>query len=186
MQPQRDLAERAWLKMFRAAGYTDNGLPAHRPTEPVRLYRGSAEFDRNNWHWTRNPAIAAAFAWWKQYEDGHIWTTVAPPQALLCRFDLIQSPVCLRADRPIGADWLDEWAINTDGLDVRRATDVRADAAKFGGHPVPIVDTILAHHDKPLCNNMFQARQNCCRLRKEQGYPCCLNDYATNDWECYA
>lgn len=28
MQPQRDIAEQAWLKMFRAAGYTDNGLPA--------------------------------------------------------------------------------------------------------------------------------------------------------------
>lgn len=79
------------------------GERATPPARPLRVYRGAIKARRDDWSWTANPAIAARWASGRQYgrPRGQVWTTLAPPQHVLCRIER----------------W-DQYVIDTAGLDI--------------------------------------------------------------------
>jgi hypothetical protein len=78
--------EAQWKELFEAAGYTEDGHPAPRPREPIRLYRGSTLEHRRGGSWTTSYAIAQWYATSGTggRPQGAVWTVVAPPERLLC------------------------------------------------------------------------------------------------------
>ena len=60
--PSRALTRDCWRALFLSAGYTVNGVPAERPTESLRLWRGSLPGHRYGWSWTDDRALAQWFA----------------------------------------------------------------------------------------------------------------------------
>ncbi|WP_331727191.1 hypothetical protein OG871_39680 (plasmid) [Kitasatospora sp. NBC_00374] len=71
--------------MFRAAGYTADGVPAQLPSAPVELWRGSVPERRRDWSWTASLAVAQGYAAGTAAvrPAGKLYRTVAPPSALL-------------------------------------------------------------------------------------------------------
>src|SRR4051794_15320862 len=49
--PQRRLSQANWREIFLISGYSNDGVPAERPAEPLVLYRGSAKAHRRRWSW---------------------------------------------------------------------------------------------------------------------------------------
>lgn len=74
-----------WIELFRDAGYAVDGVPALRPVRPVRLYRGCDAEHRAGMAWTDDPDRARWFAERPFRSSGAVWTTPAPPAALLAR-----------------------------------------------------------------------------------------------------
>lgn len=82
--PDRALDRETWVEMFQAAGYTADGKPAEKPTEPIRLWRGSTPARRRLMSWTTDRAVAAKFAAGiRGRAVGRVWTITCPPAALL-------------------------------------------------------------------------------------------------------
>jgi hypothetical protein len=87
--PDEALDTDEWRYLFDSAGFTVDGKPAERPTEPIRLYRGTAYPYRCRWSWTTDLSVAERFAnRWDFVEGrlpGRIFTMLAPPDFLLCQ-----------------------------------------------------------------------------------------------------
>lgn len=88
--PDRALPRPEWRHLFDRAGYTVDGVPSARPSEPVRLYRGAVEHPvhrRRDWSWTDNRELAEAFAFsgLRGRPPGVVWTMLVPPSSLLAR-----------------------------------------------------------------------------------------------------
>jgi hypothetical protein len=86
--PQDALRQEDWRGLFELAGYTDDGVPTERPTEPLRLYRGATRRYRRRWAWTddveRARWFAARFATYFG-EPGRVWTATVEPWRLFAR-----------------------------------------------------------------------------------------------------
>lgn len=73
-RPAQRLDPEQWVQLFGDAGYAVDGVPATRPSAPVRLYRVAGEEHPAGLGWAGQPA------------PGTVWTTLASPEALLARF----------------------------------------------------------------------------------------------------
>lgn len=103
-----------WAHMFIEAGYTRGGKRAERPTEAIRVYRGTAWPRRRLWSWTTDLATARRFAnGVDRREIGEVWTTLAPPRSLLAW----NTQENAREDEVI---------VNTDGLRITRLKPSRS------------------------------------------------------------
>ena len=79
-----DYAE--WEGLFDAAGYTVDGVPAERPMENLRLYRGAVPERCSGWSWTDNIEIARKYASGHFYREvGKVYVADVPPSALRAR-----------------------------------------------------------------------------------------------------
>lgn len=109
--PQPSLTALYWRELFHAAGFTVDGKPANRPTEPVRLYRGSPYKYRRRWSWTASREAAEKFALGalRGRVPGQVWTVLAPPLSLLC----INGPETARDEH--------EYVVDTRGLKITKA-----------------------------------------------------------------
>ncbi len=84
--PNRALDEDTWGRLFELAGYTGDGVPAARPSEPLKLWRGAVPAHRAGWSWTDLPAVAEWFAARPHnFGEGRIWTARVEPGRLLAR-----------------------------------------------------------------------------------------------------
>lgn len=85
--PDRDLGRVEWLQLFEAAGYCEDGVRAHRPSTPLRLYRGSVPERRSDWSWTDDIRVAQdyAFSGISARPEGRVWTALVPPPNMLAR-----------------------------------------------------------------------------------------------------
>ncbi|MDV9168728.1 hypothetical protein R6V09_01040 [Streptomyces sp. W16] len=82
--PDRQLDHDTWRWLFNVAGFTVDGKPAPRPTEPMRLYRGSVPERRTDWSWTRDIKVALKFAAGVRGRDpGRLWVCKVPPEHML-------------------------------------------------------------------------------------------------------
>jgi hypothetical protein len=85
--PEWLLRRRTWITMFTAAGYTVDGQPGERPTEPVTLYRGAPARLARRMSWTSDREQAEWFANREAKfggSPGNVYTITAPPLSLLC------------------------------------------------------------------------------------------------------
>jgi len=60
--PERGMEACLWVKLFRSAGYTHDGLPAAPPTQPITVYRGCTPDGLKGMSWTSDLAVARTFA----------------------------------------------------------------------------------------------------------------------------
>lgn len=74
-----------WRSLFTQAGYAQDGVPADRPAEPVRLYRGATVEGKHGMSWTSSLDTAKFFAIPTLGDEGTIWTAVFEPEHLLAR-----------------------------------------------------------------------------------------------------
>ena len=82
--PEQYLDTWDWGELFSEAGFTIDYKPAERPTEPVRLYRGSNEDHREGMAWTSDRERAAWFASRPTWPTpGKVWTALVEPDRLL-------------------------------------------------------------------------------------------------------
>ncbi|OXM50251.1 hypothetical protein CFP71_27850 [Amycolatopsis thailandensis] len=86
-RPDLALSRDSWRTLFTAAGYTDDGRRVPRPTQPLRLYRGSVADRRTDWSWTGSRDIARTYAagGFGGRLPGAIWTALVEPERLLAR-----------------------------------------------------------------------------------------------------
>jgi hypothetical protein len=91
-----------WRHLFRAAEFTRNGFRDTAP-DALTLYRGSPAEHRDNWSWTERPEVAQYYV---RRHGGQLWTTTASGAALLA----------YRSTRLLD---LDEYIVDTDGLEIR-------------------------------------------------------------------
>lgn len=84
--PDSCLPHTVWRKLFAAAGFTVDGVPAERPASPVEVWRGTVPERRRDWSWTTDRAVAEAFAFGhvRRRPTGRLYRALAPAQALLC------------------------------------------------------------------------------------------------------
>lgn len=83
--PDRQLDHDTWRWLFNVAGFTVDGTPAPRPTEPILLWRGTVPARRTDWSWTTDRTIAERFAAGSGGRpQGRLYVLLAPPEALLC------------------------------------------------------------------------------------------------------
>lgn len=76
----------AWRVLFERAGYCIDGVPAQRPRQPLRLYRGSVEARKERWSWTDSAEQATKWAHGElanRPANGLVWTAVVTPGQLL-------------------------------------------------------------------------------------------------------
>ncbi|MEH0582816.1 hypothetical protein QA942_01380 [Streptomyces sp. B21-106] len=82
--PDRELDHDTWRWLFDVAGFTIDGKPADRPTEPLTLYRGSVPERCTDWSWTRTRAVAERFAEGPRGRGkGRLWVCEVPPAHML-------------------------------------------------------------------------------------------------------
>lgn len=83
--PDRQLDHDTWRWLFNVAGFTVDGAPAPRPTEPIRLWRGTVPARRTDWSWTTDRSIAEGYAngTAARRPTGRLYVLLAPPEALL-------------------------------------------------------------------------------------------------------
>lgn len=99
--PGRELPRIEWIKLWRSIGFSIGTERASRPRSPLRLYRAAVPGWERGFSWTENRALAEWFQWlspdWsgrRRYRgpdsanpmestDARIYTTLAPPSALL-------------------------------------------------------------------------------------------------------
>lgn len=115
--PSTHATREVWLKLFGVAGYTVDGRPAARPTEPMRLYRGCTSGRTRQMSWTTDRDKAKWFAdRFGQFADGgrvrhaYVYQTDCPPGALL------------GLPGTMGREDEHEVIINPAGLKITRAT----------------------------------------------------------------
>lgn len=86
-RPDLALGHDRWRALFTAAGYTDDGRRVPRPTQPLRLYRGSVADRRTDWSWTDSRHVARTYAvgGFGGRLPGAIWTALVEPERLLAR-----------------------------------------------------------------------------------------------------
>lgn len=103
--PDRALPHDTWREYFSIAGYTVDGKRQDRPTDPIRLYRGSVPERRADWSWTDNRQIAERYASGDFYHrlPGQVWAADVAPWRLLAR----------NTGRSE-----DEYVVETEGLDI--------------------------------------------------------------------
>lgn len=84
--PDTHLDHDTWRGLFSLSGYTVDGVPAERPTEPLVLWRGSVPERKSDWSWTDNREVAARYAGGDHYHrpKGIVWRAVVDPHRLLC------------------------------------------------------------------------------------------------------
>lgn len=110
--PESSLGRREWLHLFGRAGFTIDGRRGERPEQPVRLFRGAPHSRRRRWAWTASREVAEGFAGGlHSREPGEVWTTLAPPQSILCIIGTA------------GREGEDEYVVNTVGLRITRAEE---------------------------------------------------------------
>jgi hypothetical protein len=93
-RPTQALSVDAWRELFAVVGPCIDEDPWQRPDSLV-IYRGCADEEaaRTGWHWTVEPAVARVHAEGmtqtsaRKHSDPRIFTTTAPPEALLARLD---------------------------------------------------------------------------------------------------
>lgn len=108
--PNQYLDTEDWRDLFDLAGFTIDGRLAARPTEPVRLYRGSVPERRTDWSWSTSREVAEKYAaggFGGIYgrPAGVLWTALVPPEWLLAENT--------RRDEA-------EYVVDTDGLKIVR------------------------------------------------------------------
>ncbi|RSM80477.1 hypothetical protein DL991_10125 [Amycolatopsis sp. WAC 01375] len=83
-RPDLALSRDRWRTLFTAAGYTEDGRRVPRPTQPLRLYRGSVADRRDDWSWTESRHIARTYAagGFGNRLPGAIWTALVEPERL--------------------------------------------------------------------------------------------------------
>lgn len=83
--PDRALTREEWRDLFREAGFTIDGHPAPRPTQPVTLWRGSVPERRTDWSWSTARTVAEGYANGTRARrpQGRLYRVDAPPAALL-------------------------------------------------------------------------------------------------------
>jgi hypothetical protein len=79
--PMQVLPRERWVALFRLAGYTHEFVPAPRPVEAVRLFRGSDEAGAEGMSWSSRLDVARWFA--VQRAGGRVWSAVVEPWRLL-------------------------------------------------------------------------------------------------------
>ncbi|WP_410583878.1 hypothetical protein [Amycolatopsis sp. lyj-108] len=86
-RPDLALPRDRWRTLFAAAGYTEDGRRVPRPTQPLRLYRGSVADRRDDWSWTESRDVARIYAagGFGGRLPGAIWTALVEPGRLLAR-----------------------------------------------------------------------------------------------------
>jgi hypothetical protein len=106
--PEDCLDRETWVELFGDAGYTVDRVPAPRPTEPLRLYRGAPVSRRDRMSWTDDLATARRFASGEMWgtEPDTVWTALVEPSRLLC------ANLDGRGER--------EYIIDTDGLAIEQ------------------------------------------------------------------
>lgn len=105
--PDRLLDHATWRRLFDVAGFTADGKPAPRPTEPLTLFRGSVPERRTDWSWTRDRAVAERFAaGLRGRGKGRLWVCSVPPAHMLA----------INTDRDE-----DEIVVDTRGLQITEA-----------------------------------------------------------------
>jgi hypothetical protein len=84
--PDQNIDRDGWRILFRKAGFTIDGKPAERPTEPLTLWRGSVPERRRDWSWSTDRTVADGYAngTGARRPKGRLYRVVAPPEALLC------------------------------------------------------------------------------------------------------
>ncbi|UUV32345.1 hypothetical protein NQK81_02505 [Amycolatopsis roodepoortensis] len=104
-RPDLALPRDRWRTLFAAAGYTDDGPRVPRPTQPLRLYRGSVADRRADWSWTDSRDVARTYAagGFGDRLPGAIWTAMVEPARVLAR----------NTDREES-----EYVIDTEGLQI--------------------------------------------------------------------
>ncbi|KFZ80846.1 hypothetical protein ED92_11030 [Amycolatopsis sp. MJM2582] len=83
-RPDLTLPRHRWRALFTAAGYTEDGRRVPRPTQPLRLYRGSVADRRDDWSWTESRRVARTYAagGFGGRLPGAIWTALVEPGRL--------------------------------------------------------------------------------------------------------
>lgn len=91
--PEANLTQELWLGLFRTVGFiTDDEEEQEEmaPHVPVRLWRGAIPSRARGMAWTSDKSRAKWFATRldgvSSRERGAVWTTMAPPEAILARF----------------------------------------------------------------------------------------------------
>lgn len=113
--PLSFLTRADWLDLFGRAGYTVDGSPAPRPSEPQRLYRGCGVRLSRRWSWTPDRDLAQWFAdRWPTLGEAAVFEVDASPSAMLATFTGTGD------DARHGES---EVVLNTKGLRIRRAGD---------------------------------------------------------------
>lgn len=78
-----------WRELFDVAGYTKDGEPSDRPTQPIQLYR-AAPWGRQYGHsWTEDPEVARSFLTSRARHrfSPVLWTARVKPERLLARLE---------------------------------------------------------------------------------------------------
>lgn len=82
--PDRKLFLSDWRKLFKATGYTVDGVAAHRPPDPLVLYRGAVKKRRAYWSWTDDLDTARSFVELRKKEGKtRLWTATVESRRLL-------------------------------------------------------------------------------------------------------
>jgi hypothetical protein len=105
--PERSMEQCLWVKFFRSAGYTHDGLPAAPPTEAITVYRGCTPEGRHRMAWTSDLAVARRFAHGqlRGRPVGHVYAFDAPEDALLA---YIHETGRQESEYVIDSDFLDD------------------------------------------------------------------------------
>lgn len=82
--PGLSLSKSQWMRLWRRAGFTIDGVPAERPTEPITLYRGSRASHKRGFAWTDDIKVGRWFVT-SRYGNNHLYKVVCPPDRLLAR-----------------------------------------------------------------------------------------------------
>ena len=86
--PSSCLDPYVWEELFSEAGFTVNGKPAHRPKEPVRVYRGAAPEHKIGWSWTPDREQAEWFRDRFNFDGSRkLYTMLAQPLDMLAILD---------------------------------------------------------------------------------------------------
>lgn len=107
--PDQHLDRDTWRWLFKVAGFTIDGIPAERPTNPIVLWRGSVPARRTDWSWSTDRAVAEKYAFGSMNHrpTGRLYTVTAPPETLLCANNCRDEA---------------EYVVDTRGLDIREVT----------------------------------------------------------------
>lgn len=97
--PMSVLSRERWVRLFEVAGYSHEFVPARRPAEALRLYRGSDAAGGEGLCWSSNPDVARWMA--ARFEEGWVWSAVVEPSRLLAF---------------MAAGYEDQFVVDTTGL----------------------------------------------------------------------
>jgi hypothetical protein len=121
-----------WRRLFAASGYTDDGFPHPRPNQPLHLFRGGSPSGMS-WSLSRRWAKTYATDFGSRPAEGHVWSTWAAPEAILCWVPLVVDSrgSTAESEAVVDTELLDEvtpWA----PTEIARTSLVRVRNASFG------------------------------------------------------